>query len=68
MNQYDFTRRDFLKKAGLLTSASVLPFNLLGNSCSSDDLLSQLGLQLYTVRDTLVEKPQETLEAIRNAG
>ncbi|MEM8967901.1 MAG: sugar phosphate isomerase/epimerase [Bacteroidota bacterium] len=68
MNKYDFTRRGFLKKIGLFASASVLPFNLLSNSYFSDDLLSQLGLQLYTVRDTLVEKPQETLEAIRNAG
>ncbi|MEM6842148.1 MAG: sugar phosphate isomerase/epimerase [Bacteroidota bacterium] len=67
MSQYNLTRRAFLEKTGLFASAaSLLPLNLL--SRPSNDLLNQLGLQLFTVRDPLVEKPQETLEAIRNAG
>lgn len=59
------TRRDFLKQAGLLTAVAAFPAISLPEA---SDFIDQLGLQLYTVRDVLAEKPQETLEAIRNAG
>ncbi|WKN43838.1 sugar phosphate isomerase/epimerase family protein [Tunicatimonas pelagia] len=60
------TRRDFLKQASFLAATSVLPINSVFHT--TDGFIDQLGLQLYTVRDVLVEKPQETMQAIRNAG
>ncbi len=63
----DFTtRRNFLKQAGFLAATSTIPISY--PAVRSDSLIDQLGLQLYTVRNVLVEKPQETIQAIRNAS
>ncbi|MGB3587388.1 MAG: sugar phosphate isomerase/epimerase [Tunicatimonas sp.] len=60
------TRRNFLKQAGFLAATSAVPISY--PAVSNNPLIDQLGLQLYTVRDELVAKPQETIQAIRNAG
>lgn len=60
------TRRDFLKQAGAVATAPLFPFNFFTDP--ADSLINQLGLQLYTVKQPLGEKPQETIQAIRNAG
>jgi len=65
MKQRALSRRSFLQRACFWGAASLVPVKF---SFSSSDLTERLGLQLYTVRDVLVEKPQETLETIRNAG
>nr|WKN36882.1 sugar phosphate isomerase/epimerase [Tunicatimonas sp. TK19036] len=66
MKQPVINRRNFLQQVGFLSTASLLPLRLLGSTSSR--LIDQLGVQLYTVRDALMAKPQETLETIRNAG
>ncbi|MEQ9442581.1 MAG: sugar phosphate isomerase/epimerase [Cyclobacteriaceae bacterium] len=66
MKQQSISRRNFLHQAGFLSAASFFPFQL--PSFQPLSLVDQLGLQLYSVRDALMAKPQETLETIRNAG
>ncbi len=66
MEQRVLSRRSFLQQASFWGAASLVPVKFSVSSLSN--LTERLGLQLYTVRDEMVEKPQETLEAIRNAG
>ncbi|MBL0740815.1 sugar phosphate isomerase/epimerase family protein [Chryseolinea lacunae] len=56
------TRRDFLKQAGVFTSALCLTPNLLAKSPY------KLGLQLYTIRDAMAADAPGTLKKISSYG
>jgi len=63
------SRRDFVKfglSTGLL--ASLAPDELLSRSRLDLPYVNDLGVQLYTVRDNLKEKPSETIAALASMG
>ncbi len=58
-------RKEFIQKSGLLAaSAIVLPEFLA--SCSNTE--NAMGLQLYTLRDTIVANPKEVLQQVASFG
>ncbi|MGB3777766.1 MAG: TIM barrel protein [Tunicatimonas sp.] len=63
--RFSLSRRQFVQA----TAAAAVGMNLPGFASSqSHPLIDNLGLQLYTVREPLVARPQQTIEAIRAAG
>lgn len=69
-----YDRKTFLKMSGLLASGvtiGTLPFlsscnSAPGNSAQGNDTL--FGLQLYTLRDVIVDDPEGTLRQVANYG
>ena len=58
------SRRDFLKQAGLLSTAL-----LVAPSCMTEAKSKyKLGLQLFTIRDAMAEDPVTTLKAVKEMG
>ena len=64
------SRRKFLNTlAPVAATPLLLRTTAWGNLLSQNHpLIDNLGLQLYTVRDALVAHPQQTIEAIQQAG
>lgn len=58
-------RRNFLKKAGFLTAASIMP---LPNFAFTEKSKFKMGLQLFTIRDAMATNPLETLKAVAALG
>jgi len=64
MKRANTSRRDFLKQAGLLSTAI-----LLTPACMAESKAKyKMGLQLYTIRDAMAKDPVATLEAVRAMG
>lgn len=60
----DTSRRDFLKQAGLLSTALLLTPSCMAESQSK----YKLGLQLFTIRDAMETDPVGTLKAVKAMG
>lgn len=58
------TRRTFLKQAGLLTPAAFA----LPNVLMAEMKTTNVGLQLYTLRDLVSKDPRKTVEQVAAAG
>lgn len=59
------TRRDFLKKSAMLTTAAMVAPTVL-SSCGKKQ--KEIGLQIYTVRDQLNEDLEGTLKKVAELG
>ena len=59
------TRRDFLKKSAMLTTAALVAPTVL-SSCGKKQ--KEIGLQIYTVRDQLNEDLEGTLKRLAEIG
>ena len=64
-NHNENKRRSFIKKAGLLTSAAVLP---LPNFAFSTPPKFKMGLQLFTIRDAMAKDPLDALKKVAALG
>ncbi len=65
----NYTRRSFLKSSALLASGAAvgnLPFLLSCNNANSG--ISPFGLQLYTLRDVIVDDPKGVLRQVAGFG
>jgi sugar phosphate isomerase/epimerase len=64
------SRRSFLRAAGAGAGVVALPRlgHGAGNDAANGEILSRLGVALYTVREPLKAKPKETLKAIADIG
>src|SRR5699024_5591460 len=63
----DMSRRNFLKTSSLtLAGTAFFPKGLLASSVKTAK--GKVGLQLYTVRDDMMEDPKRTLEALAEMG
>lgn len=61
------TRRDFLKKSGLVVGGLTFPKFLM--SCVASETQSyRPGIQLYTIRDAMDKDPKKSLKKIANLG
>jgi sugar phosphate isomerase/epimerase len=66
MKNSNYSRRDFLKLAGMGTAAMALPgFRFLR---SPDDYRAKIGLQLYTVRNAIVGDFEGTMRKVADTG
>jgi len=61
-------RRDFILKNSIITTSLVTPFIL--NACSTNYSLKKniFGIQLYSLRDEMINNPKETLVKIASYG
>ncbi len=64
-NHNDNKRRNFIKKAGLFTSAALLP---LPSFALSTPPKFKMGLQLFTIRDAMAKDPLDALKKVAVLG
>lgn len=59
------TRRDFIKKTGLVTAASMIS---IPHFSFTDSFKFKMGLQLFTIRDAMEKDPVATLKTVARLG
>jgi len=68
MNPKHFSRRDFVKTASLVTAGLGLNLNLKGCTSSKERRLSEIGLQVSTIRAELAKDWQAVLKQVAEIG